>query len=73
VAVKTLYGTSGADFVVVAKGGADEDPAWFENLRADPGRVRAPWTRMAGIFPRYDEYAQKADRVLPDRPAQPQD
>jgi len=27
----------GEDFVVVAsKGGADDDPAWFKNLRADP-------------------------------------
>jgi deazaflavin-dependent oxidoreductase (nitroreductase family) len=32
-----IYGTSGDDFVVVAsKGGADEDPAWFKNLEADP-------------------------------------
>ncbi len=33
-----IYGTSGDDFVVVAsKGGADQDPDWFKNLRADPG------------------------------------
>ncbi|MER6184203.1 nitroreductase family deazaflavin-dependent oxidoreductase [Streptomyces sp. NPDC001652] len=32
-----IYGTAGEDFVVVAsKGGADDDPAWFKNLRADP-------------------------------------
>ena len=32
-----IYGTSGADFVVVAsKGGADEDPEWFKNLQAEP-------------------------------------
>lgn len=32
-----IYGTSGDDFVVVAsKGGADDDPAWFKNLQADP-------------------------------------
>ena len=32
-----IYGTSGADFVVVAsKGGADADPHWFKNLQADP-------------------------------------
>ncbi|GAA2101083.1 nitroreductase family deazaflavin-dependent oxidoreductase [Streptomyces albiaxialis] len=32
-----IYGTAGDDFVVVAsKGGADEDPAWFKNLRAEP-------------------------------------
>jgi deazaflavin-dependent oxidoreductase (nitroreductase family) len=32
-----IYGTVGEDFVVVAsKGGADEDPAWFKNLQANP-------------------------------------
>ncbi|MGW2378663.1 nitroreductase/quinone reductase family protein [Streptomyces sp. NPDC001658] len=32
-----IYGTSGAEYVVVAsKGGADKDPAWFMNLEADP-------------------------------------
>jgi len=33
-----IYGSSGDEYVVVAsKGGADEDPAWFTNLAADPG------------------------------------
>ncbi|WP_181774105.1 nitroreductase family deazaflavin-dependent oxidoreductase [Amycolatopsis pittospori] len=32
-----IYGTAGEDFVVVAsKGGAEDDPAWFKNLVADP-------------------------------------
>ncbi|MFI5589931.1 nitroreductase family deazaflavin-dependent oxidoreductase [Amycolatopsis sp. NPDC051758] len=32
-----IYGTSGDDLVVVAsKAGADEDPAWFKNLEANP-------------------------------------
>lgn len=32
-----IYGTSGKEYVIVAsKGGADEDPAWFKNLQADP-------------------------------------
>jgi deazaflavin-dependent oxidoreductase (nitroreductase family) len=32
-----IYGLSGNDFVVVAsKGGADDDPDWFKNLRTDP-------------------------------------
>lgn len=32
-----IYGTWGEDFVVVAsKGGADHDPDWLKNLRADP-------------------------------------
>ncbi|WP_028923712.1 nitroreductase family deazaflavin-dependent oxidoreductase [Pseudonocardia acaciae] len=81
-----IYGRSGDDFVVVAsKGGADDDPAWFKNLQADPAvgvqvgtrrfngraRVASPaererlWPRMARIFPLYDEYARKTDRVIP--------
>jgi deazaflavin-dependent oxidoreductase (nitroreductase family) len=32
-----IYGTSGGEYVVVAsKGGAEQDPAWFMNLEADP-------------------------------------
>jgi deazaflavin-dependent oxidoreductase (nitroreductase family) len=32
-----IYGTAGNEYVVVAsKGGADEDPAWFRNLQAEP-------------------------------------
>ncbi|MEA2404440.1 MAG: hypothetical protein QOE08_1087 [Thermoleophilaceae bacterium] len=32
-----IYGRSGDDYLVVAsKGGADEPPAWFVNLEADP-------------------------------------
>ncbi|SMD25322.1 nitroreductase family deazaflavin-dependent oxidoreductase [Kibdelosporangium aridum] len=89
-----IYGTSGDDFVVVAsKGGADEDPAWFKNLQADPSvgvqvgtrrftaraRVasaaeREPlWAQMVGIFPLYEEYAQKTDRVIPIVLLTPQD
>lgn len=81
-----IYGTSGEDFVVVAsKGGADDDPAWFKNLLAEPSvgvqvgtrrftaRARvatsaerpALWAQMAQIFPLYDEYARKTDRVIP--------
>ena len=89
-----IYGTSGDDFVVVAsKGGADENPAWFENLQADPSvgvqvgtrrftaraRVASPaeraplWAQMVGIFPLYEEYAQKTDRVIPVVLLSPQD
>ena len=89
-----IYGTSGDDFVVVAsKGGADEDPAWFKNLLAEPSvgvqvgarrftaRARVAssaerdslWTQMARIFPLYDEYAQKTDRVIPIVLLTPQD
>jgi deazaflavin-dependent oxidoreductase (nitroreductase family) len=32
-----IYGTAGEDFIVVASnGGADEHPAWFKNLQAEP-------------------------------------
>lgn len=32
-----IYGTHGDDYTVVAsKGGADEPPAWYRNLEADP-------------------------------------
>ncbi len=32
-----IYGTHGADYLVVAsKGGADDPPAWYLNLQADP-------------------------------------
>ena len=89
-----IYGTSGDDFVIVAsKGGADENPAWFNNLQADPSvgvqvgprrftahaRVASPaergplWAQMARIFPLYDEYAQKTDRVIPIVVLIPQD
>jgi deazaflavin-dependent oxidoreductase (nitroreductase family) len=89
-----IYGTSGDDFVLVAsKGGADEDPAWFKNLQADPSvgvqvgtrrftaraRVASPaereplWAQMTRIFPLYDEYAHKTDRVIPIVLLTPQD
>ncbi|MEO3750084.1 nitroreductase family deazaflavin-dependent oxidoreductase [Streptomyces sp. B6B3] len=89
-----IYGTAGEDLVVVAsKGGADEHPAWFTNLRADPSvgvqvggrrftaraRVASPaerellWPQMVGIFPLYDEYAQKTDREIPIVLLSPQD
>ena len=32
-----IYGRSGDDYLIVAsKGGADQPPAWYLNLRADP-------------------------------------
>ncbi|MEA5363844.1 nitroreductase family deazaflavin-dependent oxidoreductase [Amycolatopsis sp., V23-08] len=89
-----IYGTSGDEFVVVAsKAGADEDPDWLANLRADPSagvqvgprrftaraRVASPaeretlWPRMVEIFPLYDEYARKTDRVIPVVVLTPQD
>jgi deazaflavin-dependent oxidoreductase (nitroreductase family) len=35
-----IYGTNGDDYLIVAsKGGADEPPAWYLNLKADPNVV----------------------------------
>jgi deazaflavin-dependent oxidoreductase (nitroreductase family) len=81
-----IYGTDGDDYLVVAsKGGADEPPAWYLNLEADPdvevqvwgerfpARARTAnaqerprlWSRMAEIWPAYDEYQRKTDREIP--------
>ncbi|MEV6906120.1 nitroreductase family deazaflavin-dependent oxidoreductase [Amycolatopsis sp. NPDC051071] len=89
-----IYGKSGDDFVVVAsKAGADEDPAWFKNLEAEPSvgvqagtrrftaRARVAseeerailWPQMARIFPLYEEYARKTERVIPIVLLTPQD
>jgi deazaflavin-dependent oxidoreductase (nitroreductase family) len=35
--IPLIYGRSGDDFLIVAsKGGSDEPPAWYANLRAEP-------------------------------------
>ena len=56
-----IYGTTGNDFVVVAsKGGADEDPAWFKNLQANPSVGVQVGTRR---FTAYARIASKAERT----------
>jgi deazaflavin-dependent oxidoreductase (nitroreductase family) len=61
-----IYGESGGEYVVVAsKDGAEEHPAWFLNLEADPftalaratsSTERAPlWAQMVSSFPLYDD------------------
>ncbi|HEY0806649.1 MAG TPA: nitroreductase family deazaflavin-dependent oxidoreductase [Pseudonocardiaceae bacterium] len=67
-----IYGTAGEDFVLVAsKGGADEDPAWFKNLQADPsvgvqvgGRRFTAHARVASPAERAPLWLQMA-RVFP--------
>ncbi|GAB2947215.1 hypothetical protein GCM10023080_002300 [Streptomyces pseudoechinosporeus] len=67
-----IYGTAGEDFVVVAsKGGADEDPAWFKNLQADPsvgvqvgGRRFTARARVASPAEREPLWSQMA-RIFP--------
>jgi deazaflavin-dependent oxidoreductase (nitroreductase family) len=57
-----IYGTSGDDFVVVAsKGGADEDPAWFKNLQANPSVGVQVGTRR---FTAHARVASAAEREL---------
>lgn len=83
--VDRINGIDGVRVDIASKGGADDDPAWFTNLLAEPSvgvqagthrftahaRVASPaereplWTRMAEIFPLYDDYAQKTDRTIP--------
>jgi deazaflavin-dependent oxidoreductase (nitroreductase family) len=48
-----IYGTSGGEYVVVAsKGGAEQDPAWFMNLEADPSVGVQVGTRRFTARPR---------------------
>jgi deazaflavin-dependent oxidoreductase (nitroreductase family) len=56
-----IYGTSGDDFVVVAsKGGADEDPAWFKNLQANPSVGVQVGTRRFTAHARVASAAERA-------------
>jgi deazaflavin-dependent oxidoreductase (nitroreductase family) len=78
--------TDGETWVVVAsKGGAPENPSWFENLAAEPraeiqvlgeeisviasvaeGEERTRlWNLMAEVWPAYDEYQARTDRLIP--------
>lgn len=67
-----IYGTSGDELVVVAsKGGADENPAWFMNLQADPNvgvqvgtRRFTARARVASSVEREGLWAQMA-RIFP--------
>ncbi|WP_103342995.1 nitroreductase family deazaflavin-dependent oxidoreductase [Amycolatopsis sp. CA-126428] len=57
-----IYGTSGADFVVVAsKAGADDDPAWFKNLLAEPSVGVQAGTRRCTARARVATPAERAD------------
>lgn len=56
-----IYGTAGDEFVVVAsKGGADEDPAWFKNLRAEPSVGVQVGTRRFTALARVASPAERA-------------
>jgi deazaflavin-dependent oxidoreductase (nitroreductase family) len=81
-----IYGKHGSSYLVVAsKGGADDAPAWYLNLSANPevqvqigpevftAQARTAtedekpelWSKMADIWPAYDEYQTKTQRPIP--------
>jgi deazaflavin-dependent oxidoreductase (nitroreductase family) len=77
-----IHRTDGDRWIVVAsKGGAPENPSWYENLRANPratvetiavlastaeGEERARlWTLMAEAWPAYDDYQARTEREIP--------
>jgi deazaflavin-dependent oxidoreductase (nitroreductase family) len=75
-----IFGEDGDRYVVVAsKGGAPRHPDWYLNLTDDPEvdrfRARARtaqgaererlWGLMAGIWPAYDQYQRRTDRLIP--------
>ena len=56
-----IYGTSGGEYVVVASnGGAEEDPAWFRNLEADPSVGVQVGTRRFTAHARVASSAERA-------------
>ncbi|MGH3431741.1 MAG: nitroreductase family deazaflavin-dependent oxidoreductase [Thermocrispum sp.] len=75
----------GGYVIVASKGGADDHPAWYKNLVAEPevgvqvgpdtftarartagGRERSElWSKMAQVWPDYDNYQTKTDREIP--------
>ena len=56
-----IYGTSGGEYVVVASnGGAEEDPAWFRNLEADPSVGVQVGTRRFTALARVASSAERA-------------
>jgi deazaflavin-dependent oxidoreductase (nitroreductase family) len=68
-----IYGRTGEDYVIVAsKGGADEPPGWYENLRANPEvevQVMADrFTAQARVAPPEERAAlwTQMTRIWPD-------
>jgi deazaflavin-dependent oxidoreductase (nitroreductase family) len=76
-----IYGREGDDYVLVAsKGGAPDNPGWYENLRAYPlwgdlipvrARTATPadnkrlWPTMTKEWPDYDKYQAGTERDIP--------
>ncbi len=61
-----IYGRDGDDYVIVAsKGGAPDNPGWFENLRAHPQDVAIQvWDKVIPVTARIGTAADK-QRVWP--------
>ena len=68
-----IYGKSGDDYLIVAsKGGADEPPAWFLNLEADPDvevQVMADRFKAKARVATPEEKAQMWDTMVAEWPA----
>ncbi len=57
-----IYGRNGDDFLIVAsKGGADQPPAWYHNLSADP---------HVDVQVKADKFAARARTASPDEKAE---
>ena len=65
-----IYGRDGRDYVLIAsKGGAPENPGWYENLVAHPDVAIQVWGDVVSVSARTGTAADKA-RVWPSMVAQ---
>jgi deazaflavin-dependent oxidoreductase (nitroreductase family) len=65
-----IYGRDGNDYVIVAsKGGAPENPGWYENLLAHPDVEIQVWDKVIPVTARTGTAADKK-RVWPTMTAQ---
>jgi deazaflavin-dependent oxidoreductase (nitroreductase family) len=57
-----IYGEHDGDYLVVAsKGGADEPPAWYVNLKADPSATIQVWGKKLAVTARDATDEEKAE------------
>jgi deazaflavin-dependent oxidoreductase (nitroreductase family) len=55
-----IYGRDGDDYVIVAsKGGAPQNPGWYENLRAHPDVAIQVWDKVIPVTARTGTAADK--------------
>ncbi|WP_445151643.1 nitroreductase family deazaflavin-dependent oxidoreductase [Baekduia sp. Peel2402] len=56
-----IYGEHDGDYLIVAsKGGADEPPAWYVNLKADPSATIQVWGKKLAVQARDATDEEKA-------------